>query len=157
VTKTSSLLELRGFATTVFPCFIVTVGDKKERWPLKLKRKETHMSKAEFVTKLSEAGKIAKKQADEIFSAFVGMIAASLQKGERVALPGLGVFSVVDRKAKIGRNPRTGVEIKIPARKAVRFSASSVLSTGLNGPKKPPAKAAKKAPVKKPTEKTESL
>ena len=111
------------------------------------------MSKGEFVPKLAEAGKITRKQADEIFSAFVGMIAASLQKGERVALPGLGVFSVVDRKAKIGRNPRTGAEIKIPARKAVRFSASSVLGVGLNGPKKTPVKAATKAPAKKPAKK----
>ena len=96
------------------------------------------MSKAEFVPKLAEAGKITKKQADDIFSAFVGMITMSLQDGKRVALPGLGVFSVVDRKAKTGRNPRTGEEIKIPARKAVKFSASSVLGTGLNGPKKAP-------------------
>jgi DNA-binding protein HU-beta len=107
------------------------------------------MSKAEFVQKLAEVKKITKKQADEIFSAFVGMIATSLQNGERVALPGLGVFSVADRKARLGRNPRTGEEIKIPARKAVKFSASSVLSTGINGPKKtPPKAAAKKAPSK---------
>jgi DNA-binding protein HU-beta len=107
------------------------------------------VSKAEFVPKLAEAGKITKKQADDIFSAFVGMIMTSLQNGERVALPGLGVFTVVDRKAKTGRNPRTGAEIKIPARKGVKFSASSVLSTALNGPKKASQKAAaKKAPAK---------
>ena len=86
--------------------------------------------RAEFVPKLAEAGKITKKQADDIFSAFVGMITTSLQNGQRVALPGLGVFSVVDRKARTGRNPRTGAEIKIPARKAVKFSASSVLEHG---------------------------
>ena len=107
------------------------------------------MSKAEFVPKLAAAGKITKKQADEVFSAFVGMISTSLQNGERVALPGLGVFTVVNRKAKTGRNPRTGAQIKIPARKAVKFSASSVLTTGLNGPKKAPQKAAaKKGPAK---------
>ena len=107
------------------------------------------MSKAEIVPKLAAAGGITKKRADDIFSTFVGMISTSLRSGERVALPGLGVFTVVDRKARKGRNPRTGVEIKIPARKAVKFSASSVLSTGLNGPKKAPQKAAvKKAPAK---------
>ena len=107
------------------------------------------MTKAEFVAKLAEAGKITKKQADEIFLTFVGMITTSLQTGERVALPGLGVFSVVDRKARTGRNPRTGAAIKIPARKAVKFSASSTLRAGLNGPKKtPPKAAAKKAPAK---------
>ena len=107
------------------------------------------MSKAEFVAKLAEGGKITEKQAESVFSAFVGMISTSLKNGERVALPGFGVFTVVDRKAKTGRNPRTGAQIKIPARKAVKFSASSVLATGLNGPKKAPQKAAaKKGPAK---------
>jgi DNA-binding protein HU-beta len=109
------------------------------------------MSKAEFCTKIAEAGKVTKKQADEIFSAFLGTITASLQKGERIALPGLGVFSVVERKAKTGRNPRTGEQIEIPARKAVRFSISSSLNTGLNGPKQAPVKpkaASKAAPAK---------
>jgi DNA-binding protein HU-beta len=107
------------------------------------------MSKAEFVPKLAEAGKITKKQADEIFLAFVGMISTSLRNGERVALPGLGVFSVVERKARKGRNPRTSVAIRIPARKAVKFSASSALTAGLNAPERAP----KKAPAKKGTAK----
>ena len=111
------------------------------------------MSKAEFVPKLADVAKITKKQAGEVFSAFVGMISTSLQNGERVALPGFGVFTVVDRKAKTGRNPRTGVEIKIPARKAVKFSTSSVLSMGLNGPKKAPQKAAAKKTPAKPAKK----
>ena len=94
------------------------------------------MTKEEFVTKLAEAGKVTKKQADDIFSTFVEMLAASLKKGERVALPGLGVFSVVQKKARTGRNPGTGAAIKIPARKAVKFSVSSVLKQGLNKSKK---------------------
>ena len=111
------------------------------------------MSKAEFVPKLAEVAKITKKQADEVFTAFVGMISMSLKNGERVALPGFGVFTVVDRKAKTGRNPRTGAEIKIPARKGVKFSASSVLSTGLNGPKKASQKPAAKKALAKPAKK----
>jgi DNA-binding protein HU-beta len=110
------------------------------------------MRKSEFVAKLSEAGKITKKQAEQVFSAFVETIKASLQKAERIALPGLGSFSSIQRKARAGRNPRTGAAIKIPARKAVKFSASRALSNALNGkkatakaaPKKAPAKAAKK-------------
>src|SRR5208283_3909897 len=90
------------------------------------------MTKEEFVAKLAQAGKVTKKQADDIFSTFVEMLAASLKKGERVALPGLGVFSVVQKKARTGRNPSTGAAIKIPARKAVKFSASNVLKQGLN-------------------------
>ena len=94
------------------------------------------MTKEEFVAKLALAGKVTKKQADDIFSKLVEMLAASLKKGERVALPGLGVFSVVQKKARTGRNPGTGAAIKIPARKAVKFSTSSVLKQGLNKAKK---------------------
>ena len=94
------------------------------------------MTKEEFVTKLATTAKVTKKQADDMFSGFIGMIAASLKKGERVALPGLGVFSVAQRKARTGRNPATGAAIKIPARKAVKFSASSALKQGLSKGKK---------------------
>jgi nucleoid DNA-binding protein len=45
------------------------------------------MTKEEFVAKLAQAGKITKSQADGIFSAFVDMVAVSIKKGERVALP----------------------------------------------------------------------
>ena len=94
------------------------------------------MTKEEFVAKLAQTGKITKSQADGIFSAFVDIVAASIKKGERVALPGLGVFSVVQKKARTGRNPGTGSSIKIPARQAVKFSVSSVLKQGLNKAKK---------------------
>lgn len=107
------------------------------------------MTKAEFVAKLAEAGKTTQKQAEQMFSTFVETIQTSLQKAERIAISGLGSFSSVQRKARTGRNPRTGAAIKIPARKAVRFSASSTLRAGLNVPKKtPPKAAAKKAPAK---------
>ena len=94
------------------------------------------MTKEDFVVKLASAAKVTKKQADEIFSTLVDMVATSIKKGERVALPGLGVFSVVQKKARTGRNPATGAAIKIPARKAVKFSVSSPLKQGLNKTKK---------------------
>ena len=94
------------------------------------------MTKDEFVGKLAGTAKVTKKQADEMFSAFIGMVTASIKKGERIALPGLGVFSVVQKKARTGRNPGTGAAIKIHARKAVKFSVSSPLKQGLNKAKK---------------------
>jgi DNA-binding protein HU-beta len=107
------------------------------------------MTKSEFVAKLAETAQISKKQAGVVFATFVDTIAASLKSGDRIALPGLGSFSSVQRQARKGRNPQTGAEIKIPARKAVKFSTSSALSKNLNGAKKAPAKAAaKKAPAK---------
>jgi DNA-binding protein HU-beta len=107
------------------------------------------MTKTEFVTKLAETGKITKKQAETIFSAFAETIAAALKSGDRIAIPGIGVFSSVKREARKGRNPRTGQEIKIPARTAVKFSTSSALNKQLNEAKKSPAKAATKPAKKK--------
>ena len=97
------------------------------------------MTKTEFVAKLAESTKISKKQAGQVFSTFVDTITASLKSGHRIALPGLGAFSAVKREARKGRNPQTGAEIKIPARTAVKFSTSSVLSKLVSG-KKAPAK-----------------
>ena len=106
------------------------------------------MTKNEFIAKLSEAGKITKKEAEEVFSAFVGTIKASLHAAERIVFPGFGSFSSVQRKARTGRNPRTGAEIKIPEKKAVKFSPSIALSNALNGKKAPAKAASKKGPAK---------
>jgi DNA-binding protein HU-beta len=54
-------------------------------------------------------------------------IGATLKKGGKVSVIGFGSFSVIQRKARKGRNPQTGKEIKIPAKKAVKFSAGSEL------------------------------
>jgi|SRR5208283_3239720 len=104
------------------------------------------MTKTELVAKLAQEAGIRKKQVDEVLCALVDTISASLLKNERIALPGLGSFTSVTRKARIGRNPRTGKEIKIPAKKAVKFSAAGSLGKGLNSPggKKAPAKTGKK-------------
>jgi DNA-binding protein HU-beta len=90
------------------------------------------MTKEEFVTKLAGTAKVTKKQAEEMLSAFIGMIGPSLTKGEWIALPGLGVFSVVRKMVRTGRNPATGAAIQIVARKAVKLSASSTLKQSLN-------------------------
>jgi len=92
------------------------------------------MTKADLVSTLAERGKITKKQAEDILTILGETIKESLQKGEKTILPGIGSFSCVDRKAKTGRNPRTGVEIKIPAKKAAKFSVSSTLIDALNRP-----------------------
>ncbi len=107
------------------------------------------MTKTELVAKLAEVTGIKKKQADQVLSTLVETINASLLKNERIALPGLGSFTAITRKARIGRNPRTGKEIKIPEKKAVKFSVAAAIGKGLNQSKKAASKpAAKKAPVK---------
>ena len=89
------------------------------------------MTKDELVTKLAESGNITKKKADEILSILADTVSESLQKGEKTVLPGIGSFSCVVKKARMGRNPRTGAEIKIPAKKAAKFSVSTALASAL--------------------------
>jgi len=107
------------------------------------------MTKAEIVAKVAEEIKISKTAAGKALALITDSIAGAIRKGEKVALVGFGTFSVVQRKARKGRNPQTGKEIKIVAKKAPKFSAGSGLKAAAEG--KAPAKKAraKKAPAKK--------
>ena len=80
------------------------------------------MTKAELIGKMATGAKISKAAAGKALDAFVSGVKASLKKEERVTLVGFGTFSVSKRKARKGRNPRTGKEIKIPARKVPKFT-----------------------------------
>ncbi len=85
------------------------------------------MTKAEFVDKLAEKGNITKKQASEAINLIFGAVAEGLVAGDEISIPGFGKFSVVTRKARTGLNPQTKKKIKIPARKAAKFSAAKAL------------------------------
>ncbi len=110
------------------------------------------MTKAEIVTKVAEEIKVSKAAAAKALAVITGSIAQALQKGGKVALIGFGSFSVADRKARKGRNPQTGKEIKIAAKKAPKFSAGAGLKAAASGkavPSKPKAKKAAAKPKKK--------
>lgn len=85
------------------------------------------MTKAEFVDKLAEKAKITKKQATEDIKLIFDTMAEGLAAGQEIAIPGFGKFSVVKRKARTGLNPQTKKKIKIPAKKAAKFSAAKAL------------------------------
>ncbi len=85
------------------------------------------MTKAELVEKMAKECKISKAACNKALDSFVDGVKKALKKGDRVALIGFGTFSVSQRKARKGRNPQTGKEIKIPARKAPKFSAGAGL------------------------------
>ena len=86
------------------------------------------MTKAELIDKVAKDAKITKAAAGKAIDAVVDGITKALKKGDRVALIGFGTFSVSKRKARTGRNPRTGKPIKIAARKVAKFKAGSALS-----------------------------
>ena len=92
--------------------------------------------KADLVSAIAENAGISKKEAEAAYNAFVDYITDTCQSGERCAVPGLGSFSVSQRKARTGRNPRTNEPLKIAASKNVRFKAGKDLREALNTKKR---------------------
>jgi DNA-binding protein HU-beta len=110
------------------------------------------MTKAEIVEKVAEQIKVSKVAAAKALAVVTDSIAQAIRKGDKVTLIGFGTFSVANRKARKGRNPRTGKEIKIAAKKVPKFSAGAALkaaATGKAAPKSPAKKATKPAPKAK--------
>lgn len=89
------------------------------------------MNKAELIDAMAASAGLSKADAKKALDSFVESTTNALQNGERVALVGFGSFSVSERSARKGRNPQTGKEISIPAKKVVKFKAGSDLSHGI--------------------------
>ncbi|MEO5569991.1 MAG: HU family DNA-binding protein [Bacteroidia bacterium] len=87
------------------------------------------MNKADLVDAMSSEAKITKADAQRALDAFLTVTSKSLKKGEKVTLVGFGTFSVARRAARTGRNPQTGKEIKIAAKKVAKFKAGSELAS----------------------------
>jgi DNA-binding protein HU-beta len=92
--------------------------------------------KAELVDAIAGDAGLSKKDATAALDAMINTITGALKKGERVAIPGLGIFSVADRKARTGINPQTKAKIKIGASKAAKFRAGKELKDLLNRKRK---------------------
>ena len=80
------------------------------------------MNKAELINEVAKVT-CSKKEADDAISATIAAIQKALKKGDTVTLVGFGTFKVSKRKARKGRNPQTGKEIKIAAKKVPVFKA----------------------------------
>jgi len=86
------------------------------------------MTKADVVKSLkAQAGLSTLAQAEAAYEKLFAIIATSLKKGDSLSIAGFGSFKLVERKARKGRNPRTGEEITIPATKAVKFTPAKAL------------------------------
>jgi len=89
------------------------------------------MNKAELIDAIASTAKLTKADAAKALDATIDAISKALKKGEKVQLIGFGSFSVVKRNARTGRNPQTGQEIKIPAKKVVKFKPGSELANSV--------------------------
>ena len=85
------------------------------------------MNKGELIEAVAKDAGISKALAGKVLDSAIDAITKSLSKGDRVALVGFGTFSVSSRKARSGRNPQTGKEIRIPATKVAKFKAGNKL------------------------------
>ncbi len=89
------------------------------------------MTKAELIGAMAKDAKITKTAAEKALNACAKAVTGALKKGDKITLTGFGTFSVARRKARKGRNPRTGQEIKIPASKVARFKPGNKLRSAV--------------------------
>ena len=90
------------------------------------------MNKSELIESVAKSADISKAAAQRSLDAMVTAIRVSLKRGQMVTLVGFGTFYVGKRKARPGRNPRTGATIKIAAAKVPKFRAGKALKDALN-------------------------
>lgn len=91
------------------------------------------MNKAELISAVAEKSSQTKADAERGVNAVLDVIKAALQKGEDIRLVDFGTFSVTNRAATTGRNPRTGEPIQIPASKSAKFKPGKALKDAVNG------------------------
>ena len=86
------------------------------------------MNKTEFINAVAEKSGLSKVDAKKAVEAFVETVSSELKEGGKVALLGFGSFSVAEKSARKGVNPKTKQPIEIPARKSVKFKAGAALT-----------------------------
>ncbi len=91
------------------------------------------VTKADIVEKVYEKIGFSKKEASELVEMVFNSLKNTLQNGDKVKISGFGNFMVRGKNERVGRNPQTGEQIKISARRVLTFRASQVLKAMLNG------------------------
>ena len=90
------------------------------------------MTKADIISIIAEGTGLTKVETSAVVDGFIASLSYSLKKGESVELRGFGTFRVATRKARRGRNPKTGEEIQIPRRKVPVFRCSKDFKNYIN-------------------------
>ena len=91
------------------------------------------MNKAELIAKIAEDSGISKAQATVALNSFVSAVTKTLKNGGKVILVDLGTFSVSKRAARMGRNPQTGLAIKIHKKNVAKFKPGNILQAKIGG------------------------
>lgn len=86
------------------------------------------MNKTELIEAIAKESDLTKTDAKKALEAFMNVTEKTLKKDDKITLVGFGTFSISERSARTGRNPRTGEVLKIKAKKVVKFKPGSELS-----------------------------
>ncbi len=90
------------------------------------------MNKAQLIESIAAESGLSKAEAGKALDALLSSVEEALTNGENVSLVGFGSWSVAERGARMGRNPRTGEEIEIAAKRVVKFKPGASLSKAVN-------------------------
>ena len=108
------------------------------------------MTKAELIEGVSQAAELSRKDSETIVETLFSSIVSSLRSGDKIEIRGFGSFRTRQRKPRIGRNPKTGARVDVPAKKIPFFKPSKELKDVINQDNKP---AAASAPAATPADK----
>jgi DNA-binding protein HU-beta len=87
------------------------------------------MNKIDLIKSIAQSADISKSEAECALLGLLQTMKDAIEVGERINLVGFGSFSVIDRAARVGRNPKTGEQVTIPSRRSVKFCPSRDLKT----------------------------
>jgi DNA-binding protein HU-beta len=91
------------------------------------------MTKSDLIERLAGKADLTRPRAEELVDSLLNDVTEALKKGEKVNISGFGTFTVSNRKARTGRNPKTGEPIEIPASRSAKFKAGKTLKEALGG------------------------
>lgn len=120
------------------------------------------MNRSQLLNELAELNDWSRREADQFLTSLTDLITATVSKGDDVAISGFAKFRRIDRPARMARNPATGEQVRVAAKRVARITPLKAFKDSVLSGKKAPAKkaparktAAKKAPAKKaPAKKT---
>lgn len=89
------------------------------------------MTKSDLIDSLANKAQVPRPRAEELINFVLGGVIDGLRRGEKVNISGFGTFNVAERKARTGRNPKTGAPIEIPASRSAKFRPGKMLKEAL--------------------------
>lgn len=90
------------------------------------------MNKTELVSAVAKEAGLTKADAEKAVNSLIVVVSKGVKKGDKISIPGFVTISKGKRKARVGRNPQTGKEIKIAAKNVVKFKAGKTLTDSVN-------------------------